>query len=90
MVSLPCEAERLTTRYSSDAPVPQNAEYNERDANGSTLNGYSANGYDGKSYDGNDCMSDVDGDGGGPHVVTKQQEAFDPEDQGMGWRDVEM
>lgn len=87
---MPCEAERLTTRYSSDAPVPQDAEYNEHDANGYKSSRSNANGYDGKNYDDNDCMSDVDGDGGGPHVVSKRQEAFDPEDHGMRWRDVGM
>lgn len=79
-------------RYSSDAPVLQDTEYNEHSSvNGYNSNDYTVNGYD-KGCDDNDCMSDVDGDGGGPRAVPKQQKACDPEGQGTktGWGDVEM
>ncbi|CAM9675597.1 unnamed protein product, partial [Laminaria digitata] len=138
--SMPCEADGLTTRYSSDGPVLQDVEHNDHnsvngykangydangdkangyDANGDKVNGYDANGHDINGYDANgdkangynangygvngydvngydkgytdnDNMSDVGVDRGGPHVVSKQRDAFDPEDRqtGTGWSDV--
>ena len=88
-VSMPCEAERLTMRCSSDAPVLRDVEYNKYNDNGYAANGCDATGCKDKGPDDNDSMSD-DGDGGGRPVVLRQQDAFDPEDQGAGWRDLGM